>query len=134
VTEGVRLDYDGVLARLHALVGTFVSVHIDGVGPIVGLPDAPPGSTFPVAWFGGTLLVGNPSPLDARSEAEIGGIDFWVGDHPEGSGSAFAWGVAKLSGFQLSRDTFEEGMARGDEGVGFRMGRTIVSVDTVSVQ
>jgi hypothetical protein len=109
--DPIRLDHDGVLQRLHALVGTFVDVRIDGVGPSVGFPDAPPGFGFPIAWFGGTLLVGNPSPLDARTEDEVGGIDFWVGDRPEGDGVDFAWGVATLSGFQLSRDTFEEGIA-----------------------
>ena len=131
--DPIRLDHDGVLQRLHALVGTFVSVHIDGLGPSVGFPDAPPGLGFPIAWFGGTLLVGNQSPLDARTEDEIGGIDFWVGDHPQGDGVDFAWGVARLSGFQLSRDTFEEGIAESDEHVAFRAGQTIVSVSTVSV-
>lgn len=131
--DPIRLDHDGVLQRLHALVGTFVDVRIDGVGPSVGFPDAPPGFGFPIAWFGGTLLVGNPSPLDARTEDEVGGIDFWVGDRPEGDGVDFAWGVATLSGFQLSRDTFEEGIAEGDDNVAFRAGQTTVSDSTVSV-
>jgi hypothetical protein len=51
---------------------------------------------------------------------------------PKETGST-SHGVARLSGFQLSRDTFEEGIAEGDDNVAFRAGQTTVSDSTVSV-
>jgi hypothetical protein len=123
------LDYEATVERLQALVGQFVHVRITDNPKTEESPDSDI-LTIPVAGISGVLLVGNQNPLIARSDDEINGMTFWVGDPAQAAdvtGRVAKGQAPTLSSFDVPESCFDEGLSDA-HGVAFRMRNVVVDV------